>query len=64
LSPFASNSDPKFNFELSINRLSAPCFNEGKEIVKGNLGEEHKDYIQNIATPIAGGQVISFLQFH
>jgi signal transduction histidine kinase len=43
------------------NRLSVSCFNEGREIVMGNLSEEHKDYIQNILTPVAGDQPVSLI---
>lgn len=43
------------------NRLSVSCFNEGKEIVMGNLDEQHKDYMQKIPTPVAGAQAVSLI---
>jgi signal transduction histidine kinase len=43
------------------NRLSVSCFNEGKEIVMGNLDEQHKEYVQNIPTPVAGDQAVSLI---
>jgi signal transduction histidine kinase len=43
------------------NRLSVSCFNEGKEIVMGNLDEQHKDYVQHIPTPVAGDQAVSLI---
>jgi signal transduction histidine kinase/tetratricopeptide (TPR) repeat protein len=43
------------------NRLSATCFNEGKEIVMSNLDEQHKDYVQHIPTPVAGDQAVSLI---
>ena len=43
------------------NRLSVSCFNEGKEIVMGNLDKQHKDYVQNIPTPVAGDQAVSLI---
>jgi len=43
------------------NRLSATCFNEGKEIVMGNVDEQHKDYMQNIPNPIVGDQAVSLI---
>jgi signal transduction histidine kinase len=43
------------------NRLSATCFKEGKEIVMGNVDEQHKDYMQNIPSPIVGVQAVSLI---
>jgi signal transduction histidine kinase len=43
------------------NRLSVSCFNEGKEIVMGNLDEQHKDYMQHIPNPVAGDQAVSLI---
>jgi signal transduction histidine kinase len=43
------------------NRLSATCFNEGKEIVMGNVDEQHKDYMQNIPNPVVGDQAVSLI---
>ena len=43
------------------NRLSVSCFNEGKEIVMGNLDEQHKNYVQSISTPIVGDQAVSLI---
>jgi signal transduction histidine kinase/tetratricopeptide (TPR) repeat protein len=43
------------------NRVSVTCFNEGKEIVMGNLDEQHKDYIQKIPTPLTGDQAVSLI---
>jgi C4-dicarboxylate-specific signal transduction histidine kinase len=43
------------------NRLSATCFNEGKEIVMGNLDEQHKDYMLNIPNPVVGDQAVSLI---
>ncbi|MEO8111577.1 MAG: ATP-binding protein [Ginsengibacter sp.] len=43
------------------NRFGAACFNTGKEINIGNLGEEYKDHIQEIATPQQGGQPESII---
>jgi signal transduction histidine kinase len=43
------------------NRVSVSCFNEGKEIIMGNLDEQHKDYVQHIPTPVAGDQAVSLI---
>ena len=43
------------------NRLSATCFKEGREIVMGNVDEQHKDYMQNIPSPIVGVQAVSLI---
>ncbi|MGI8580703.1 MAG: ATP-binding protein [Chitinophagaceae bacterium] len=43
------------------NRFGAVCFNTGKEINIGNLDEEYKDHIQEIATPQQGGQPESII---
>jgi signal transduction histidine kinase len=43
------------------NRFGAVCFNTGKEVNIGNLDEEYKDHIQEIATPQQGGQPESII---
>jgi signal transduction histidine kinase len=43
------------------NRFGALCFNTGKEINIGNLDEEYKDHLQEIATPKEGGQPESII---
>jgi C4-dicarboxylate-specific signal transduction histidine kinase len=43
------------------NRVSASCFNEGKEIVINNLDEQHKNYVQSIPTPVVGDQAVSLI---
>jgi signal transduction histidine kinase len=43
------------------NRFGAVCFNTGKEINIGNLAQEYKDHIQEIATPKQGGQPESII---
>ena len=42
-------------------RFAAICFREGKEIVMGNLDEEHKLHIQEVATPHEGKQPVSLI---
>jgi signal transduction histidine kinase len=43
------------------NRFGAACFNTGKEVNIGNLDEEYKDHLQEIATPQQGGQPESII---
>jgi signal transduction histidine kinase len=43
------------------NRFGVKCFKEGKEIIMGNLKEEHKLHIQEIATPHEGKQAVSLI---
>jgi signal transduction histidine kinase len=53
---------PSYSNDLEDqNRVSVTCFNEGKEIVMGNLDEQHKDYIQNIPIPLTGDQAVSLI---
>jgi C4-dicarboxylate-specific signal transduction histidine kinase/ligand-binding sensor domain-containing protein len=54
LSFYANSVDDK-------NRLSTTCFNSGKEILMGNVGEDHKEYLQQIPAPIAGEQAVSLI---
>jgi len=42
-------------------RFAAICFREGKEIVMGNLDEEHRLHIQEVATPHEGKQPVSLI---
>ncbi len=53
--PFYSNSID------DESRFAPLCFNTGKEIIMGNLDEEHIDYIQTVATPFAGEQPVSMI---
>lgn len=50
-----------FNDLDDKNRLSVACFSEGKEIVMGNLNDQHKDYVQNMPAPMAGDQAVSLI---
>jgi signal transduction histidine kinase/Tfp pilus assembly protein PilF len=43
------------------NRFAVICFKEGREIIMGNLDEEHKLYIQEVATPHEGKQPVSLI---
>lgn len=43
------------------NRLSTVCFNENKEIVMGNLGEQHQQFMQKMLAPISGDQPVSLI---
>jgi signal transduction histidine kinase len=43
------------------NRFAVMCFDEGKEIIMGNLGEEYKLYIQEVTTPHEGKQPVSLI---
>ena len=43
------------------NRFAVICFKEGKEIIMGNLDEEHKLYRQEVATPHEGKQPVSLI---
>jgi signal transduction histidine kinase len=53
--PFYSNSI------YDENRFDATCFRTGDEIVMGDLGEEYKNYIQDIQKPKAGDQTVSII---
>jgi signal transduction histidine kinase len=53
--PFYSNSLE------DLNRFAVICFREGKEIIIGNLDEEHKTYIQHVQTPHEGKQPVSLI---
>jgi signal transduction histidine kinase len=53
--PFYSNSME------DLNRFGVICFKEGKEIIIGNLNEEHKIYIQEVLTPHEGKQPVSLI---
>ena len=53
--PFYSNS---VNDE---NRFDALCFRNGQEIIMGDLGEDYKNYIQDIQKPKAGDQTASII---
>lgn len=43
------------------NRFAAVCLNSGKEINMGNMNAEYSKYINEIATPHAGGQPVSLI---
>jgi len=43
------------------NRFGVICFNEGKEIIIGNLDEEYKLYLQEVQAPHEGKQPISLI---
>jgi signal transduction histidine kinase len=53
--PFYSNSVE------DLNRFAVICFREGKEIIIGDLHEEHKIYIQEVQTPHEGKQPVSLI---
>ncbi|MGZ3852989.1 MAG: ATP-binding protein [Flavisolibacter sp.] len=53
--PFYSNSI------YDENRFDATCFRSGNEIVMGDMGEEYKNYIQDIQKPKAGDQTVSLI---
>jgi signal transduction histidine kinase len=53
--PFYSNSID------DLNRFAVICFLDGKEIIIGNLNEEHKTYIQEVQTPHEGKQPVSLI---
>jgi len=44
-----------------LNRFAVICFREAKEIIIGNLNEEHKTYIQEVQTPHEGKQPVSLI---
>jgi signal transduction histidine kinase len=43
------------------NRFAPVCFNSSKEIIMGNLDEEHKNFIQQVQTPHEGDQPHSLI---
>ncbi|MGC4096107.1 MAG: tetratricopeptide repeat protein [Nitrospira sp.] len=43
------------------NRFAAVCLNSGQEINMGNMNAEYSKYINEIATPHAGGQPVSLI---
>jgi signal transduction histidine kinase/tetratricopeptide (TPR) repeat protein len=53
--PFYSNSIE------DLNRFAVICFRDRKEIIMGNLNEEHKFYIQQVQTPHEGKQPVSLI---
>lgn len=53
--PFYSNSI------ADQNRFAVICFKQGREIIIGNLTEEHKNYIQEVQTPHEGRQPVSLI---
>jgi signal transduction histidine kinase len=53
--PFYSNSVE------DLNRFAVICFKDRKEIIMGNLNEEHKFYIQEVQTPHEGKQPVSLI---
>jgi signal transduction histidine kinase/tetratricopeptide (TPR) repeat protein len=53
--PFYSNSI------YDENRFDVLCYRNGQEIIMGDLGEEYKNYIQNIQAPKAGDQTVSII---
>ncbi|HEV8283792.1 MAG TPA: ATP-binding protein [Chitinophagaceae bacterium] len=53
--PFYSNSI------YEENRFGALCFISGKEIIMGDLGQDYKNYVQNIPTPKEGRQAVSLI---
>ena len=44
-----------------LNRFAVICFRDAKEIIIGNLNEEHKTYIQEVQTPHEGKQPVSLI---
>jgi signal transduction histidine kinase len=58
------NSQPLPFYSNSIydeNRFAATCFRTGEEIVMGDMGQEYKNYIQDVQTPKAGNQTVSII---
>ena len=53
--PFYTNSIE------DLNRFAVICFREAREIIIGNLNEEHKIYIQEVQTPHEGKQPVSLI---
>ena len=53
--PFYSNA------LQDLNRFAVICFKEEKEIIIGNLNEEHKSYMQEVPTPHEGKQPVSLI---
>ena len=43
------------------NRFAVICFKEGREIILGNIGEEHKAFTQEVPTPHEGKQAVSLI---
>jgi C4-dicarboxylate-specific signal transduction histidine kinase len=43
------------------NRFGSICYNSDKEIVMSDLGEQYKDYIQQLPDPKAGQQAVSLI---
>ncbi|MEO5648916.1 MAG: two-component regulator propeller domain-containing protein, partial [Ginsengibacter sp.] len=52
---------PYSNSVHDENRFGSICYNSGKEIVMSDLGEQYKDFFQQLPNPNAGQQAVSLI---